>query len=134
MGQTRQWRGVLGCSLCIVLAAPAFGQWAGHLSTLKEAQFVCQNLDSSSCLPFVAEAVAVADVLTAQADVGRSQDGIYLSGPNGSTVKCSEGFKLTDLNGAALTHAALTRDPTVNFYWSNAVFVAALDLCERPPR
>ncbi|MGF6637284.1 hypothetical protein OKW39_004500 [Paraburkholderia sp. MM6662-R1] len=129
------WRtGVLVIGCQGVLAAPASAQWNGHLATLSEAQLVCRNFDSSSCIPFLAEAVAVSDVLTSQADVHGDRSSVYLPGPNGSSVKCGDGFSLTDLNGEALTHAALTRDPAVNFYWSNAVFVAALDLCRRPAR
>lgn len=129
------WRTGLFVIWCqSALAAPASAQWNGHVATLSEAQLVCRNLDSPSCIPFLAEAVAVSDVLTAQADVGRDKSSVYLPGPDGASVKCGEGFALTDLNGESLTHAALTRDPAVNFYWSNAVFVAALDLCRRPPR
>ena len=126
--------GVFAIGCLGALAAPASAQWSGHVATLGEARLVCRNLESTSCTPFLAEAVGISDVLTSQADVRRDKSSVYLPGPDGSRVQCADRFALNDLNGEALTHAALTRDPAVNFYWSNAVFVAALDLCRRPPR
>ena len=134
MKSASQKIGAWACSF-LVMATPAFGQWTGHAATLDEAQLACHDIDSSACLPFLAEAVAVGDILTTQAGVrnGGDKQGIQLPGPNGSNVKCSERFRLPDLNGITLTHLALTRNPHINFYWSNALFVAALDLCERSP-
>lgn len=116
------------CSISLLLvAAPAFAQWLGHSSKLGAAQIACRSLDSAACLPYLAEAVAVADTLKTQAKVSR--DVLELPGPNGVVVRCSERFSLTDLNGETLAHMALTRDQKLNSYWSNALFVAALDLC-----
>jgi hypothetical protein len=129
------WRktGVWVCSFWL-MAAPALGQWAGHLTKLSVAQLACQTIDSSACLPFLAEAVAVADTLTTQASVrtGNDKDIIQLPGADGSSARCSERFTLRELNGVILTHLALIRDPHLNFYWSNALFVAALGLCRTP--
>jgi hypothetical protein len=89
-------------------------------------------MDSSTCVPYLAEAVAVADTLTAQTSVGsgnETQAIFRLLGPDGISVTCGPGFKLEELNGETLTHLALARDPSVNFYWSNALFVAALEFC-----
>jgi hypothetical protein len=77
-----------------LLAASASAQWNGHVATLSEAQLVCRNFDSSSCVPFLAEAVAIGDILTAQADVRRDNTSVYLPGPDGSNVKCGDGLRL----------------------------------------
>ena len=118
-----------------IAVAPAFGQWAGHVTKLSDAQVACRNIDSLACLPFLAEGVAVADILTAQVSVRIGNDNdtiIQLTGTDGSRVRCSARFTLNELNGETLTHLALIRDSNFNSYWTNALFVAALDLCRKP--
>jgi hypothetical protein len=76
MTPTRRQYAILGCSF-LLTAAPAFGQeWNGHLAKLSDAQLACENIHSSSCLPFLGEAVAVADTLSTQAraQVGNSKN------------------------------------------------------------
>ena len=49
--------------LVVLLSLP--GQaWKGHLATLWDAQVACSDTNSKDCEPFLAEAVAVADVMT----------------------------------------------------------------------
>jgi hypothetical protein len=38
-------------------------EWKGHLATLWDAQVACSDTNRNDCEPFLAEAVAVADVM-----------------------------------------------------------------------
>lgn len=120
---------IISCAILLWSTPPVFAQWLGHLSKLSDAQNACRNMDSNKCLPYLAQAVAVADTLNDQATVAGKT--IQLPGPNGSILNCSENFSTTDLNGETLAHLALIRDPKADFYWTKALFFAALDRCRK---
>ncbi len=53
-------------TLALLMALACSGamavEWKGHLATLLDAQVSCTDMFSLECRPFLAEAVAVADV------------------------------------------------------------------------
>jgi hypothetical protein len=54
---------VVLCALaCTSATAVELPRWKGHLTTLLDAQVACTDMLSPECEPFLAEAVAVADV------------------------------------------------------------------------
>jgi hypothetical protein len=110
-------------------------EWRGHLSTLRQAQIECADSDSRGCVPFLAAAVAVADVLNLQAktimptkSTPVAFDIVFHSG---STERCSAQW-LKSLNGLSLMHTALglTADEgEQNVFWTDALIRAARLLC-----
>jgi len=100
--------------------------WRGHLTTLQDARIACRNIDSDSCIPFLAQAVAVADTLFDQAIAVSHQQEFEIPGRNGSIWICGPDV-LKELNGQSLLHLALAAD--TEGYWDNALFTAALRPC-----
>jgi hypothetical protein len=121
----------LGCG------AAAGAPWMGHLARLQDAQVACRDVDSAACLPYLAEAVAIATLLTDQAypmkDHGRRTDDFAVTFYAGSRWRCSRRW-VEGLNGESLLHRALAivSDGSVEtFYWSKALQVAAQQGCTR---
>ncbi len=56
------------CLSVITAAGPAQADWLGHLARLSDAQNACRDIDSKACEPFLAEAVAIADLLHEQSN------------------------------------------------------------------
>ncbi len=108
--------------------------WDGHLATLKDAKIACQDIDSESCLPYLAQAVAVADTLYAQADYDSKRDELKIPGGDGYIWVCHPSV-LSQLNGEDLLHLALATEPSDGegpFYWDEALFTSAINLCRVP--
>jgi hypothetical protein len=108
--------------------------WEGHLATLNDAKLACRDIDSGPCLPYMAQAVAIADTLYAQAAYDAKRDKIQIPGGDGSIWACDPSV-LNKLNGENLLHSALATE-SVNeskaFYWDDALFMAALHICRAP--
>ena len=113
---------------------PAFAQeppWRGHLATLQDAEAACIDWSSDSCLPYLAEAVAVADVFHAQIYYDSKQYAWTMPGSNGSTLVCAD-IEIAELNGQSLLHLALAVDPADlhgDHRWTSALLFSALHLC-----
>jgi hypothetical protein len=136
--QSRATRYVLIGVLAVLSLALSAGQvaqsseWQGHLATLRQAQIACRNLNSRDCLPYLAEAVAVADVLTAATKVTSPVKGkvsITVVFRSGSEQSCSENWLRNLLNGQRLLHDALLMDARQHAYWTDALLAAAQNLC-----
>jgi hypothetical protein len=106
-------------------------EWMGHLAMLKHAQIACRDANSRDCLPYLAEAVAVADVLTATTRVSSSKGETTITAVfrNGSEVHCSKNWIRSALNGQRLMQAALHMDARQHAYWVDALLAAAQDHC-----
>jgi hypothetical protein len=125
VGSTAMW-----LTLAIVSGAPA-ADWHGHLATLKQAQLACLVLTSLDCLPYLAEATAVADVLTATTKVSRENGRTAITAVfrNGNVQHCSENWLRQTLNGQRLMRDALALNSRSHFYWVDALLAAAQDRC-----
>jgi hypothetical protein len=123
--------------LAISSSAAWSGQWAGHLATLFQAQIDCTNTDSEECLPYLAEAVAVADVLGYQAKTiipsnKRDDPHFSVAFDTGAPESCTANW-LQSMNGESLLHSALGlpvvgRDAK-STYWVAALMRASRQLC-----
>ena len=69
--------------------------WNGHLATLFDAQAACTDIDSSKCEPFVAEAVAVADVFN---EIAKPEGGFAIVFHTMIQENCSNSW-LQSING-----------------------------------
>jgi hypothetical protein len=122
--------------LALLTASTAIsGTWNGALATLSDAQVACTNTESRECLPYLAQAVAVAYVLRENAKPVTATDGgrdfivvIRSGNPKTCTLHWFE-----SLNGLRLMHSALgldTGEPVAtNLYWTQALLRAAEELC-----
>lgn len=121
--------GLLCISSQSAMADTWVGTWDGHLATLEEAKIACQDTSSTSCLPYMAQAVAVADTLQAQANY-KNQSEVQVPGLEGSILTCDPSI-VQQLNGEDLMYLALATEPTDGwpFYWDDALFRAALKSC-----
>jgi hypothetical protein len=115
------------------MAQPA--AWNGHLATLSQAQAACANTDSNECLPYFAEAVAVAQVLSEQAKlpgVSGKDEGYGIVFHDGYEQSCSTNW-LQSMNGQTLLHSALGLAVGVSdaqrLYWVAALLQASQQLC-----
>jgi len=120
----------------LVMAAPVSSQaseWLGHLATLAQAQVACTDTSSQACLPYLAEAVAVAGVLTAttKVDFQGKVETITVFFRNGNVQQCTENWFQNALNGQRLMHGALGMDASDRAYfpWIDALLAAAQELC-----
>jgi hypothetical protein len=117
----------------LILQAHA-SEWRGHLATLFDAQKDCVNTESTACLPYLAEAVAVADVLEESAlsewhDKGEVTFTVVFHG--GLQQHCTAHW-LKSMNGLKLLHLALVTDTDGNeksTYWTQALVRASQELC-----
>jgi hypothetical protein len=115
------------------VAQPA--PWTGRLATLFQAQAACSNTDSNDCLPYLAEAVAVAQVLSEQVKlpgVGDKEDGYGIVFHDGYQERCTTNW-LQSMNGPTLLRAALGLNVGVadaqRLYWVAALLQASQQLC-----
>jgi hypothetical protein len=130
-----------------LLGAAAFGlfcssfqpahasSWNGHLAMLSDAKGACSDIDSDSCLPYLSEAVAIADTLHTQASYDAKKREVHIPGGDGSILTCGSNF-FKRLNGQDLAQSALAMEPSDNTetspYWSDALFKAAVNMCQAP--
>jgi hypothetical protein len=108
-------------------------EWKGHLSTLFDARIACTNTDSTECEPFLAEAVAVAEVLQEIAKppgLNDKETDFTVTFHNMSQQKRSENW-YQSLNGLSLLHSALglSVDSPKSIYWVAALMRASQQLC-----
>jgi hypothetical protein len=126
-----------------VKSEPATGEWMGHLARLSSAKVACRNTDSRACQPFLAEAVALANLinklayLDMDASKAHSPTPWKLAAPNGHTLSCTDAL-LQQMNGESLLHATLAQDfrdyqgKADDMYWTDALYsVVANDFCSR---
>jgi len=122
----------------LVLSFVVFGpvshaaEWQDHLATLRRAQAACRDINSQACLPYRAEAVAVADVLAATTSVSTSSKGdvtVTAVFRNGNQQRCSRNWLRDVLNGQRLMRSALSLDPRRHNYWVDALLAAAQQMC-----
>jgi hypothetical protein len=97
-------------------------QWNGNLSTLGDARLACSDTHSNECLPFLAQAVAVADVLQELSfvDMNAKADFVVVPFPHGNLTHCSQNW-LKSMSGLALLHSTLEYggfDDTKTTYWT----------------
>lgn len=108
------------------------GEWKGHLATLFDAQIACTNTDSRACEPFLAEAVAIADVLTEIARLDDKGTSVTVTFHSMDQQQCSLNW-FRSLNGQSLLHSALGLPIGVQdakeVYWSAALMRASRQLC-----
>jgi hypothetical protein len=121
--------------MALACSGAGAGQWKGHLSTLFDAQVACTNSDSVECEPFLAEAVAVAEVLTEIAKVpGLDEKGmdVTVTFHNMNQQKCSQNW-FQSMNGQSLMHSALGLSVDIqsakSIYWVAALLRASQQLC-----
>ena len=112
------------------LSGQAWSQeWRGHLATLWDAQVACSDTNSKDCEPFLAEAVAVADVMTELSFMDLKANVIVVPFPYGNQEHCSDNW-LQSMNGLGLLHTTLGLggDPK-SIYWTSALTRASRQLC-----
>ncbi len=125
--------GVLSILSSLFFLGPAKAEWRGHLARLFDAEEACRDIDSQACEPYLAAAVAIADLLYEQAkpDRARAEEIFLLPGGAMSVWECGlEPFKR--LNGRSLTYMAiaLSAPEPKNLYWTQALLGAALKDCK----
>lgn len=123
------------CLLVLLsLSGQAWSQeWRGHLATLGDARIACSDTDSKECQPFLAQAVAVADVMQELSfvDTDAKGDFVVVPFPHGSLTHCSPNW-LKSMNGLALLHSTLGFggfDDTKTTYWTRALMQVSRQLC-----
>ena len=89
-------------ALCVIVS-PALpsAEWMGHLATLFQAQSLARN-SNKECLPYIAEAVAVAQLLTEQVKVPIRKDEAYGVVFHGGHVESCSITWLQSMNGTTL--------------------------------
>jgi hypothetical protein len=82
------------------------------------------------CEPFLAEAVAVADVLQEIAQLAEDGNDFIVTFRNMRQEKCSQNWRIS-LNGLSLLHSALglSVDSPKSIYWTRALIDASRQLC-----
>jgi hypothetical protein len=126
-----QMKRMLVCLLLFAQQATA-GDWQGIHARFRDAQVACQNINSRACEPYLAEAVAVGEILQDQAvvkDVSPGHRIVQLPGSKGVMMVCGNGV-LSKLNGLTLLHTAFVIDAAPDAYWDIVLFRAVLFLCE----
>lgn len=122
---------VAGVSVFFLVNTAEAG-WKGHSATLSDAQNACRDIDSAACEPYLAEAVAIADLLNEQAKIERfgGEEQILLPGATMSQWTCD--LSHGRLNGQSLLHIALASQPldAKGRYWTQALHAAALQQCK----
>ena len=108
-----------------------FKGWKGHHTKLFDAQNACKNTDSLECEPFLAAAVAVADVFSEIAKPDEKGD-LIVAFPDAVQERCSANFRQR-MNGQTLLYSALAHpvgsDSAENIYWVSALMRASQQLC-----
>ena len=115
----------------VAMADWTFKGWKGHHTKLFDAQIACENTDSTECEPFLAAAVAVADVFSEIAKPDEKGD-LIVAFPNAVQERCSANFRQR-MNGPTLLYSALAHpvgsDSAENIYWVSALMRASQQLC-----
>jgi hypothetical protein len=120
--------------LLLSLSGHAWAQeWKGHLATLNEARMACSDIHSKDCEPFLAEAVAVAEVMKELSFVDKDAKGdfVVVPFPHGNLTHCSENW-LKSMNGLGLLHSTLGSgafDENKNTYWTQALMQVSRQVC-----
>lgn len=129
----RVW--ILTCLCAVTSTGTQAADWNGRLAALIQAQAACKNADSSECLPYLAQAEAVAQVLSQQVKlpgVNGKDDAYGIVFHDGYEQKCSSNW-LQSMNGPTLLHSALGLDVGVSdaqrLNWVAALLQAAQQLC-----
>jgi hypothetical protein len=118
----------------LLLSGQALSQeWRGHLATLDEARIACSDTDSKECQPFLAQAVAVADVMKELSfvDMDAKGDFVVIPFPHGNLTHCSQNW-LKSMNGLGLLHSTLGSggfDENKSIYWTHALMQVSRQLC-----
>jgi hypothetical protein len=118
----------------LALSGQAWSQeWKGHLATLNEARSACSDTHSKDCEPFLAEAVAVADVMKELSFVDKDATGdfVVVPFPHGNLTHCSPNW-LKSMNGSGLLQSTLASgafDENKNTYWTQALTQVSRQLC-----
>jgi hypothetical protein len=119
----------LACSSATAVELP---RWKGGLTTLFDAQVACTDMLSPECEPFLAEAVAVADVFAAIARPSGASGNFTVVFRSMTQENCSENW-LRSMNGQSLMHATLSLpedgEAAKNIYFTNALIRASRQLC-----
>lgn len=110
--------------------------WFGRLATLYQAQLGCRNdVNRLTCLPYMAEAEAIGQVLQAQARPSDPSSGERTYGivfHQGAVERCTDNW-MQSTNGLALLRAGLDLSVTVSeartLYWVDALLRASEELC-----
>jgi len=114
----------------ILLASQAsHAEWMGHLARVTHARLACRNLDSNACQPFLAEAVAVTDVIQIQAspkELSTKEIVLLVPVANKAVRQCRG--SILQLSGETLLQSTLGRtDLDDNQYWTEALFATAVN-------
>jgi hypothetical protein len=122
MEQKIKWLGLL----LLMFTTLSHAEWLGHLTQVKQARLACRNLDSNACVPFLAQAVTVADIIHQQVTLSADLTIWLVPVGNGSVRKCHEG--IVQMSGESLLQATLGRtNLDDNQYWSAALFATAVN-------
>jgi hypothetical protein len=105
-------------------------KWKGHHTKLFDAQDACKNTHSLECEPFLAAAVAVAEVFSEIAKPDEKGD-LIVTFPD-TVERCSSNFRQR-MNGPTLLGSALAlsvgSDSAENIYFVSALMRASRQLC-----
>ena len=105
--------------------------WKGHHTNLFDAQNACTNTDSLECEPFLAAAIAVAEVFSEIAKPDEKGD-LVVTFPDAVQERCSSNWR-QHMNGQTLLHSALAlpvdSESAKNIYFVRALMRASRQLC-----
>jgi hypothetical protein len=105
--------------------------WKRHHTKLFDARHACQNPDSLECEPFLAAAVAVAEVFSEIAKPDEKGD-LIVNFPDAVQERCSSNWR-QHMNGQTLLHSALAlpldSESARNIYFIRALMSASRELC-----
>jgi hypothetical protein len=105
--------------------------WKGHHTKLFDARNACKNTDSLECEPFLAAAVAVAEVFSEIAKPDEKGD-LIVAFPDAVQERCSANFRQR-MNGPTLLSSVLAlpvgSDSAENIYFVSALMRASRQLC-----
>jgi hypothetical protein len=117
---------VLTCSDATAL------EWKGHLTTLFDAQVACTDMFSLECQPFLAEAVAIAEMFSEIAKSDEKGDTFTVPFRGMRQEECSQNWRQY-MNGQSLLHSALAlpeaSERAKNIYFVSALMRASRELC-----
>jgi hypothetical protein len=120
--------------LAFTLLAPTTSdaaEWSGYSASLWDAQVACADTNSAGCLPYLAEALAVASVLTESARlIDNAKYGVAFH--SGRQEICTERWRQA-MNGLQLLHLALgfegDTEEAKRLPWIDALIRASQDRC-----
>jgi hypothetical protein len=123
------------CLCALASAGAQSAEWNGRLTTLMEAQAACKTADSNECLPYLAQAEAVAQVLSQQVKLpaaNSKQEAYGIVFHDGYAQNCSSNW-LQSMNGQTLLHSAMElavgESDARRLNWVAALLQAAQQLC-----